>query len=396
MAKLKKRKDSNVWQARFKDGNGVWQIRSTGVPLTQDGKSVEQLKLKAQERADSLERLYNGSGSYKSEQRFLRAAAAARGEMELIPSVSDFFANFPKRVRTTDSTEKMRRLSFRKFETYLGKRAKLPLDRIKREDCRGFIRDLLTKVKVGTATVTRDYITHAFNYAIREKDFISINPMAGINPKDELAELGIEDDTTQREPFTKEELRILLTKTPQPWQDLVATSYYLAGLRLGDCCTLRWDTIDWKSDCVTLTETKTKRKRVLALGNVLKARLVARYAERPDGEEYVFPSFAKAYRCNNKSSTISTQFTALLRAFGIIEPNTPPQRGHCNATSKKSFHSIRHSVVSISREDTSLTPDIIRETVGHLNEKVEQGYYHVSSQGQRKVVKVLESEVSVK
>ena len=394
MAKLKARKGVNVWQARFKDENGAWQILSTGVPITQRGVSAAQLERKAQEQADALERLHNGSGSYKREQARLRAAAVARGEAEVIPTVADFLQHFPRGIRTTESTEQNRRLSFRKFVTYLGKRAKLPLDKITRDDCRGFIRDLLTKVKVGTATVTRDYITHAFNYAIREKDFIRYNPMAGINPKDELAVLGMEDDTTQREPFTTDELRVLLTQTPKPWQDLVATSYYLAGLRLGDCCKLRWDAIDMERNRVTLTETKTKRKRVIALGGVLKARLAARYAVRQDGEEYVFPAFAREYRNNNRSSVISTQFTALLRALGMVEPTTEAQRGNRNATSRKSFHSIRHAVVSIARENPTLTPDIVRETVGHQNEGVEQGYYHASQQAQLSVVAALETAVA--
>lgn len=42
MAKLKARKGVNVWQARFKDENGAWQILSTGVPITQRGVSAAQ------------------------------------------------------------------------------------------------------------------------------------------------------------------------------------------------------------------------------------------------------------------------------------------------------------------------------------------------------------------
>lgn len=393
MAKLRRRKGVNVWQARIKDENGAWIALSTGVPISMPGVSAAQLERKAQEQAEALERMRNGSSTYKREMARLRAVAVARGEAEAIPTVAEFLQNFPRGKRTTDSTEQNRRLSFRKFVTYLGKRSTLPLDKITRADCRGFIRDLLTKVKVGTATVTRDYITHAFNYAIKEKDFIHYNPMAGINPLDELADLGLEDTTTQREPFTTDELRVLLTQTPQPWQDLVATSYYLAGLRLGDCCKLRWDSVDMERDRVTLTETKTKRQRVMALGGALKARLAARYALRQEGEEYVFPALAREYRSNNRSSAISTRFTALLGALGIIELNTAAQCGHGNATSRKSFHSIRHSVVSIAREDPALTADIVRETVGHRQEGVEQGYYHAGRQAQLSVVAALEAAV---
>lgn len=395
MAKLRRRKGVNVWQARIKDENGTWISFSTGVPISLSGVPPEQLERKAQETADAQERLRRGSSTYKREVALLRAAAVARGEAEVIPTVADFLQNFPRGKRTTDSTEKTRRLAFRKFIAYLGRKSALPLDKISRDDCRGFLRDLLTKVKVGTATVTRDYLTHAFNYAIREKDFLRYNPMAGINLKDELADLGLEDTTTQREPFTTDELRVLLTRTPQPWQDLVATGYFLAGLRLSDCCKLRWDAIDWQDNRVTLTETKTKRKRILALSTALKVRLAARYAVRQEGEEYVFPSFARAYLSNNKSSAVSTGFTALLRALGILETLSEPQRGIGHATGRKSFHSIRHSVVSIARENPTLTADIVRETVGHQQERVEQRYYHASRQAQRSVVAALEAAVGV-
>lgn len=395
MAKLRRRKGINVWQARIKDENGTWVSFSTGVPISMSGVPAEQLACKAQEAADAQERLRRGSSTYKREVALLRAAAVARGEAELIPTVVDFLHNFPRGKRTTDSTEKTRRLAFRKFIAYLGRKSMLPLDKITRDDCRGFLRDLLTKVKVGTATVTRDYLTHAFNYAIREKDFLRYNPMAGINLKDELADLGLEDTTTQREPFTTEELRVLLTQTPQPWQDLVATSYFLAGLRLGDCCKLRWDAIDRQHNRVTITETKTGRKRILVLSDALKERLAARHAARQAGEDYVFPAFARAYQSSNKSSAVSTGFTALLRALGILETLSEPRRGRSHVISRKSFHPIRHSVVSIARENPALTADIVRETVGHQQERVEQGYYHASQQAQLSVVAALETAVGV-
>lgn len=97
---------------------------------------------------------------------------------------------------------------------------------------------------------------------------------------------------------------------------------------------------------------------VIALGGVLKARLASRYAMRQDSEEYVFPAFAREYRNNNRSFVISTRFTALLRALGIVQPTTEAQRGNSNDASRKSFHSIRHAVVSIARENPTLTPDI--------------------------------------
>lgn len=109
MAKLRRRKGVNVWQARIKDENGTWISFSTGVPISLSGVPPDQLERKAQEAADAQERLRRGSSTYKREVALLRAAAVARGEAEVIPTVADFLQNFPRGKRTTDSTEKTRR-----------------------------------------------------------------------------------------------------------------------------------------------------------------------------------------------------------------------------------------------------------------------------------------------
>lgn len=143
---------------------------------------------------------------------------------------------------------------------------------------------------------------------------------------------------------------------------------------------------------VRLREVKTHKERTISLLPVLRERLLAIRAEQGgDGaEEFVFPKMAHNYR-SQYSSRISTDFTNLLKAYGIISTEhdgeiLPGRRHHVNA---KSFHSIRHSVVSFARNSAELTADMVRETVGHVSEEVERGYYTAGDASKAKVMAVL-------
>ena len=56
---------------------------------------------------------------------------------------------------------------------------------------------------------------------------------------------------------------------------------------------------------------------------------------------------------------------------------TDKPTGRRKRVSAKSFPSIRHTVVSMTRLDASFTPDMVRDAVGHSSEQVERGYFHM-------------------
>ena len=79
-------------------------------------------------------------------------------------------------------------------------------------------------------------------------------------------------------------------------------------------------------------------------------------------------------------------FTALLRAHGIIPAvQDEPKEGRRHRVSQKSFHSIRHTVVSCLRADATFTADMVRDAVGHDSEKVERGYFTATMEQRARV-----------
>lgn len=91
---------------------------------------------------------------------------------------------------------------------------------------------------------------------------------------------------------------------------------------------------------------------------------------------------------------MSTKFTMLVQSFGF---DTQTKRGtgkNCRPFNTKTFHSIRHSVVSILRANPAMTPDMVRSIVGHDSEEVERGYFTADIEAKRGGYSALEDIIT--
>lgn len=386
-----------TWWAYWKQ-NGRNKGKRTRIRVRQEGKTRAETQADALKIAELYERAAKGLTPIEVLEANLRAVAATNGYAVPMPSITAYLDTVP--ATSAASTEKNRQRAFSVFRKFLGERANLPLTALTYAMCRDFVVWDLRRVRRSTVAQHRGYISSALRRAHLADRFIDRNPMELVSVGEVAKSLGRKDDRITREPFTPEELRRLMTEAPAPWCDMVAVSFYLAGLRISDVVTLAWSSVDFERNLVHLKEIKTSRERTLVLRPELRERLLRIRAEQESGgrpEEYVFPEMARRYLWCNGAATISPTFTALLRAMGIVPDKDACalQRGDKHRSGTKSFHSIRHSVVSIARETPTLTPDIVRETVGHMSEKVERGYYHVSTEGQERVLDALAAAVAV-
>lgn len=386
-----------LWWAYWKQ-DGTNKGKKTGIRVRQEGKTRAETRAVALQIANLYERAAKGLTPVEVLEANLRAVAATNGYAVPVPSITAYLDSVP--ATSSPSSEKNRQRAFSVFRKFLGERANLPLTTLTYAMCRDFVAWDLKRVRRSTAAQNRTYISSALRRAHLAERYIDRNPMELISVGEIAKSLGREDDRITREPFTPEELRRLMTEAPAPWCDMVAVSFYLAGLRISDVVTLAWSSVDFERNLVRLREVKTARERTLLLRPELRERLLRIRAEQESGkrpEEFVFPEMARRYLWRNGSATISPMFTALLRAMGIVPDKDACalQRGDKHRSSTKSFHSIRHSVVSFARANPTLTPDIVRETVGHTSEKVERGYFHVSTEGQERVLDTLAAAVAV-
>ena len=386
MASVLKRK--NTWFGTWVGLDGRRHQKTTSVKVKSKGMTEKQTRMIAQSVADAMERAAKGLTPVEQAMESVRAVAVANGMAKPVPSIADYMTQFP--AQACARAEQQRHRTFRDFLSWLGRDAKLPLTCISTDHMRGHLIWLLQTYRKGTVDRRREHLACAFNRARDIDKFITHSPMAGLKVSQLMRSIGGQDDTVDRDPFTADEMKIILYKFPQPYSDLAAVSYYLGGLRLGDSCMLRWENVDFDKGGVFVRERKTGKPRYIHLLPELRERLLARRVAQEEGEEFVFPEAARKYQYS--PGTVSTRFTQQLRAFGIRKDDDEDHKalkGRRRPVARKSFHSLRHTAVSMGRSAPNLTPDIVRETVGHDSEKIERRYFTAADNAKLAVLKTL-------
>lgn len=340
-----------------------------------------------------MERIAKGQTSYLQAADALRAVAQASGMSAPMPTIREYLTTY--QGMAGPKTESNRKRAFTRFLTYLGKRADTRLDLLTKEDIRGFVRYALEQVAVGTVRLYLANVSAALNRAV-EDDLLLRSPMPRIDLCKEAKivnpELGC--DKVKRLPFTREEMRILTTQFPAPWRDIVLVSWFTGGQRLGDCCCLRWDSIDFDAGVISFSTDKTGHEISNPIRPTLRNRLLEIRDAQDGTQEYVFPNMARKYM--NGGSVVSTEFTSLLKAWGILKTETEKKalKGARKNVSRKSFHSIRHTLVSAARSNATLSADLVRAVVGHESEEVERSYFTASMEEKSRLLRDMEEYIT--
>ena len=372
MAYLKLR--NNVWFAVWREG-GKKVVRSTKVQAK--GKKEQKL---AQVTAEAMEAAAKGGCLSKALQA-VRAVAETMGIGGEVPSVHDYLTDFKPGGKEQNASNYRR--AARVFLEFLGAEAARPLDCLTPARCREFCMARLKEVSFGTVKHHISMLKAALNVAVMD-ELISRNPFCAFS----LASLvpAAAPRATKRLPFTREEMRLLLTELPPLWRDVVLASFLTGGQRLGDICCLKWEHVDFVKGCVEFYTGKTGRLIQVPMVPVLRQMLLSRFVE---DEEFVFPRMASQYvRC---CSTLSTEFRGMLQMLGIRDDDkgNGNERTGRRSVAQKSFHSIRHTVVTMIRESNEFSADIAREIVGHDSEAVERMYFTPSLDAKRRGLEYL-------
>jgi integrase len=157
------------------------------------------------------------------------------------------------------------------------------------------------------------------------------------------------------------------------------------GQRLGDLAKLTWRAVDLETGEIAFTARKTERRINLPLVRPLIDYLsVLPASDNPDA--YIFPRGASATR----TGTLSNQFREILVEAGLVEPRTHASTGkgrdQARETSELSFHSLRHSAVTVLKA-SGLSDFMAKEIVGHESSAISRQYSHLSTADLRKAMK---------
>lgn len=172
--------------------------------------------------------------------------------------------------------------------------------------------------------------------------------------------------TVHRQPFTQEELTKILNHCDPIIKPVVLTAMCTA-MRRGDCCRLKWESVDFDAGFVMVKTSKTGEVAEIPLFPVLREELKA----RPRNSEYVFPEAEEMYRTNIHGLT--WRFKKALKDAGIKDT----QMDNNNASQKssvKDFHSLRTTWITMALS-AGVPMELVRRVTGHSTVEVVLKHY---------------------
>ena len=329
-----------------------------------------------------------------SEKRLGEAAArkiisdmleSVTGEGLPTSSTRDFLNRWveSRKADTSPRTHEAYAQIVREFLASLGGRGDLDISQISTSDVSRYRDKVLARTSVATANKHLKYLRIALGAAWKA-GFAQDNPAAKLDTLKRPAA-----DHNERRPFTLAEVRRILKHADGEWRGIVLFGLY-SGQRLGDIARLTWANVDTENNELAFTTIKTGRRMQIPLAAPLLSHLETLDAgDDPDAP--LFPSACAA--ASVPGGVLSQQFHGILAAAGLVKPRLNKQstgkgRASRRDTSEISFHSLRHSAVSLLK-NAGVPELVVRDIIGHDSEAVSRRYSHVDPGAKRKAVRKL-------
>ena len=204
----------------------------------------------------------------------------------------------------------------------------------------------------------------------------------------------LSDDSLSRRELTineVEQLYMQAAKQGPEWKLLGMTGIY-TGLRLGDCCHLKWENVNLERGIIQVIPEKTKkhmhgRPVTIPIHPQLKEALQELTALSPASSTwsaYVNPKVAEYHIMTRWR--VDEGLRKIFNAAGIT------MSVHVEGRKRKhvlaSFHSLRHTFVSISANAGVPLP-VVQSIVGHCSSAMTRHYYHENEGALRAAVEAI-------
>ncbi len=304
--------------------------------------------------------------------------------VELLPSASikswcDTWLQ-AKSIEAQQSTHARYSRIIERFLDSMGAKAKRDLSTLQANDIARFRDREAKELSRSTANLSVKVLRICLGEAVRQ-GLLTHNQATRVKFLKSTAE-------SKRRAFTLSEIKRILKACGEDaeWRGLILFGLYL-GQRLGDLAKLTWRAVDLDSGEIAFTTRKTGRRIVLPLVQPLIDYLSALPAsDNPNA--YIFPNAAKHKRTNS----LSNQFRDIMADAGLLEPRTHERTGKGRSQAREpseiSFHSLRHSAVTMLKA-AGVSDFIAREIVGHESAAVSRQYTHLSTDDKRNAMRRL-------
>jgi integrase len=282
-----------------------------------------------------------------------------------------------KAIETEESTHARYKRVIERFTGFLGEaKSKRDLSTLQASDVARFRDQEAKELSRSTANLGVKVLRICLGEAVRQ-GLLPVNPAVRVKLLKSTAE-------SKRRAFTFNEIKRILKVCGDDteWRGLVLFGLYL-GQRLGDLAKLTWRAVDLDTGELAFSTRKTGRRIVLPLVQPL-ADYLASLPASDNPNAFIFPRAASAKR----TASLSNQFRDILVAAGLVDPrprghkSTGKGRDQAREASEISFHSLRHSAVTMLKA-AGVSDFIAREIVGHESAAVSRQYTHLTTDDKR-------------
>ena len=289
-----------------------------------------------------------------------------------------------KAIEAEESTHDRYKRIVERFTEFLGAKSNRDLSTLLASDITRFRDSEAKGLSRSTANLSLKVLRVCFGEAVRQ-GLLTVNPAVRVKFLKSAKE-------SKRRPFTLAEIKRILKACGDnsEWRGLVLFGLYL-GQRLGDLARLTWRAVNLENSEIAFTAKKTGRRIVLPLVQPLSDYLASLPAsDNPNA--FIFPNSA----AHKRTTSLSNQFRGILVEAGLVEPRSSEATGKGTGkgrsgrreTSEISFHSLRHSAVTMLKA-SGLSDFIAREIVGHESAAVSRQYSHLSTDDLRNAMQRL-------
>ena len=189
-------------------------------------------------------------------------------------------------------------------------------------------------------------------------------------------------DPVGRRELTLAELKTVCNAATGELATLLALGLF-TGMRLGDCCLLRWGEVDTVRGIILRKTRKTGTALQIPIHSELLKILQA--AEATRAGEYVLPEFSAAYRKRNQ--TVVARIQKHFADCGIATA-APERKQRMRRGVEVGFHSLRHSFVSLCA-NAGVPLAAVQAIVGHSSPAMTRHYSHLGIEAARGAVAAL-------
>jgi integrase len=370
---IQKKKDgslkSNWWYGRFMI-NGKQHVMNLGVEVK--GKVPKTLRTLGDTAFEcsrtlaalKLKEMVREANSLKVAEKHLQElyelkSGGSLGQVPITDIDDQRFMTPARRGRSLDR-EKIHRIALQDFIRYMRENhgSVTYVSQVTKSMARGWLATLDLKKYSSVTYNDKLHILKGFFDRIGDEAGVMRNPFAGCPTRIKKI--------VHRQPFTQEELTNILNHCDELLRPVVLTAMCTA-MRRGDCCRLKWESVDLEGGFVTVKTSKTGEVAEIPLFPLLRDEL----AHLPRTSKFVFPEAEEMCRTNN--SGLTWRFQQALKA-AKIENTAAPEKKTVRRSNLKDFHSFRTTWITMALS-AGVPMELVRRVTGHSTVEVVLKHY---------------------